>query len=297
MDTLESMRRKIEGAGDLKSIVKTMKAMAASNIGQYEMAVSSLNDYYHTVALGIIAYFKQKDIDSTKEKKQPKSKKEHITCAIVFGSDQGLVGQFNDVLTNLVANTFNPLPGKKEVWAIGERVQLHLTDVGFKPTKLFPVPTSVDAITPLVSQILLQCEEGYENGNIKEFYIFHNQPLPGAGYVPVSQRLLPLDEKWRSNLVELRWPTKILPQVAGGIKPTLAALIHEYLFVSLFRACAESLASENASRLQAMQRAEKNIGDLLEELGHKFHSLRQSSIDEELFDVISGFESLKNKNK
>ena len=78
----------------------------------------------------------------------------------------------------------------------------------------------------------------------------------------------------------------------GGGTATLRALIREYLFVSLFRACAESLASENASRLAAMERADKNIDDLLEELNGAFHRLRQSGIDEELFDVISGFEAL-----
>jgi len=45
--------------------------------------------------------------------------------------------------------------------------------------------------------------------------------------------------------------------------------------------------------LVAMQRAEKNIEELLDDLSHKFHSLRQSTIDEELFDVVSGFEALK----
>ena len=78
----------------------------------------------------------------------------------------------------------------------------------------------------------------------------------------------------------------------GGGTATLRALIREYLFVSLFRACAESLASENASRLAAMQRAEKNIDELLESLNRTFHRLRQSGIDEELFDVVSGFEAL-----
>jgi F-type H+-transporting ATPase subunit gamma len=83
----------------------------------------------------------------------------------------------------------------------------------------------------------------------------------------------------------------------GDRDATLGSLISEYLFVSLFTACAESLASENASRLAAMQRAEKNIDELLEELGGTFHRLRQSGIDEELFDVISGFEALKLEEK
>jgi len=77
----------------------------------------------------------------------------------------------------------------------------------------------------------------------------------------------------------------------------LRALIREYLFVSLFRACAESLASENASRLAAMQRADKNIDELLETLNGKFQRMRQSGIDEELFEVISGFEALVGPGK
>jgi len=65
--------------------------------------------------------------------------------------------------------------------------------------------------------------------------------------------------------------------------------------VTSFRACAESLASENASRLAAMERADKNIDELLEHLHRTSHRLRQSSIDEELFDVVSGFEALSGR--
>ncbi len=60
----------------------------------------------------------------------------------------------------------------------------------------------------------------------------------------------------------------------------------------------ESLASENASRLAAMQRAEKNIDRITGgSLNQTFHRLRQSGIDEELFDVISGFEALERKKR
>jgi F-type H+-transporting ATPase subunit gamma len=122
--------------------------------------------------------------------------------------------------------------------------------------------------------------------------VFHNQPLAGALYEPVSQRLLPLDAQWQQGLAKIHWPTANLPEVMGRGIVTMRALIREYLFISLFRACAESLACENASRLAAMQRADKNINDLLEQLNGSFHQLRQSGIDEELFDVISGFEAL-----
>jgi len=298
MDTLESLRNKSEGAEDLKSVVRSMKAMAAANIVQYEMSVASLGDYYRTVALGIIAYLKAEKINTISDKKKEQKKAhEKLICAIVFGSDQGLVGQFNDSMADFVSKSLNALQGKKEVWAVGERIQLLLSDMGFTTTKIYTVPGAVNAITSLVGKILTDSEESHEKEHVDEFYIFHNQPKPGAGYEPVVQRFLPLDEKWMDSLKKLHWPTKLLPQVAGGIKSTLLALIREYLFVSLFKACAESLASENSSRLAAMQRAEKNIEELLDDLSHKFHRLRQSSIDEELFDVVSGFETLKYDNK
>jgi F-type H+-transporting ATPase subunit gamma len=56
-DTTASLRRKIGGAGDLQSVVRTMKAVAASSIGQYEKSVRALADYYRTVELGLGACF------------------------------------------------------------------------------------------------------------------------------------------------------------------------------------------------------------------------------------------------
>ena len=52
-DTVASLRQKISGAGDLQSVVRTMKAVAAASIGQYENAVKALSDYYRTVELGL----------------------------------------------------------------------------------------------------------------------------------------------------------------------------------------------------------------------------------------------------
>ena len=143
----------------------------------------------------------------------------------------------------------------------------------------------------------MNCEEYHEKDNSNEFYIYHNQPKSGSGYEAVCHQLLPLNNKWRQSLVELEWPTKLTPQIIGNEDLTLLALIHAYLFTTLFKASAESLASENKSRLVAMQRAEKNIDELLDNLGYRFHSLRQNTIDEELFDVVSGFEALKNDDK
>jgi F-type H+-transporting ATPase subunit gamma len=293
-NTTADLRRKIDGAGDLQSVVRTMKAVAASSIGQYEKSVSALGDYYHAIELGLGACFRESA--QAPLIAEPKGKAGGSTIgAVVFGSDQGLVGQFNDVVADFAVKTLKDLHGKVEVWAVGERVHEALSGAGLPLVGLFGVPNSVNAITPLVGQILVETEARQQHGEATELHLFYNRHVSGAGYTPFSQRLLPLDETWRSKLIKLPWPTHSLPEVLGGGIKTLRALIREYLFVSLFRACAESLASENASRLAAMQRADKNIDDLLETLNATFHRLRQSGIDEELFDVVSGFEALNQK--
>jgi F-type H+-transporting ATPase subunit gamma len=293
-DTMVSLRRKIGGAGDLQSVVRTMKALAASSIGQYEQSVNALADYSRTVELGLSVCFRE-DSPMALMGEQKRQTDAGAIGAVVFGSDQGLVGQFNEVVADYAVKTLAALPGRPMVWAVGERVQARLADAGLQLIGFFPVPNSVKAITPLVGQILLESETRRSHGEITELRLFYNRPTSRTVYAPVNQRLLPLDETWRSELATLPWPTENLPEVIGSSTATLRALIHEYLFVSLFRACAESLSSENASRLTAMQRAEKNIDELLEELNRRFHQLRQSGIDEELFDVISGFEALAKK--
>jgi len=298
-DTTTSLRRKVSSAGNLQSVVRTMKALAASSIGQYEASVRALTHYYRTVELGLGARFRESE-QAGLMVDRPGQTGVGALGAVVFGSDQGLVGQFNDVVADYAIKTLAALPGEPQVWAVGERVHARLTDAGLPPVGLFAVPNSVKAITPLVGQILLECDArhgpsaapGTGRHGTCELHLFHNRPKSGAVYEPVSQRLSPLDDTWRRELAELQWPTKSLPEVIGGDTATLRALIREYLFVSLFRACAESLASENASRLAAMQRADKNIDELLEDLNGTFQRLRQSGIDEELFEVISGFEAL-----
>jgi F-type H+-transporting ATPase subunit gamma len=290
-NTAASLRRKITSAGDLQSVVRTMKALAASSIGQYEQSVRALADYYRTVELGLGACFRESEPAPLMAMRKGRTDTSAIGV-VVFGSDQGLVGQFNDVVADYAIKTLATLPDKPEVWAVGERVHARLKDAGLPLMGLFAVPNSINAITPLVGQIQIESEARRAKGEYARLYVFHNRPQSGSLYEPVSQRLLPLDASWQQGLAKVRWPTRNSPEIMSGGTATLRALIREYLFISLFRACAESLASENASRLAAMERADKNIDELLENLHGTFHRLRQAGIDEELFDVISGFEAL-----
>lgn len=106
MDTLESLRIKPESAAVIDAVVKTFKAVAASYIGQYEESASDLKDYYKTVSLGLFTYFISKKI-SDYENTRPSKATYNLICIIVFGSDQGLAGRFNDSLTDYVSQALD----------------------------------------------------------------------------------------------------------------------------------------------------------------------------------------------
>lgn len=292
--TAASLRRQLALAGDLATVVRTMKAMAAAGISQYEGAVQALDDYDRTVQLGLLACFRQAPV------RPPTSRPRRAPAAVgalLFGSDQGLVGQFNEQLVAFAQQTLLPLPGERRIWAVGERLQAQLADSPLGVTASFPLPNALGSIASLVSQVLLAVEDCRARQEIDAFYLFYNRPHSGELYQAVSQRLLPLDDTWRREIAARPWPSQPLPEVLHGGEATLLAFISEYLFVSLFRACAESLASENTCRLAAMQRAEKNIGERLDALSGDFHRLRQSAMDEELFDVVAGFTAGQGKEK
>src|SRR5580704_11046343 len=128
-ETTESLRRKIDTAGDLQSVVRTMKAVAGSSIGQYEKSVRALADYYRTVELGLGACFRECGPAAPAVERKGSTDAGAIG-AIVFGSDQGLVGQFNEVVADYAIQTLAAMPGRPQVWAVGERVHARLADAG-----------------------------------------------------------------------------------------------------------------------------------------------------------------------
>jgi F-type H+-transporting ATPase subunit gamma len=197
------LRRQIASAGDLKAVVRTMKASAAAAIGQYEKSVAALADYAHTVELGLSVCLRSVDAtDGTGPDAQAVARRVNDTAlrAIVFGSDQGLVGRFNETVVEHAMTHLGALPAQAQIWAVGERVQARLLDADMPLAGTFPVPGSVELITRLVGQILLkvQAVDGETLGHARggTLMLFHNRPT-ASGYEPVSLRLLPLDERWR----------------------------------------------------------------------------------------------------
>ena len=291
METIESLRRRIGSAEDLHTVVRTMKALAAVTIRQYEKAVESLGEYSRAVELGFQVMLKQKPPGL--ELTQP-ALNERVG-AIVFGSDQGMVGQFNEVIARYAAQELEERKVSQEnlsLLAAGGRILARLEEAGQPVEDLITLPGSVAAVTPVVQSLVLKIESWRSKRGMDEVLLFFNRPLSGASYRPVTIQLLPVDIEWFGDLARKPWPCRAIPFFTMDWDRLFSLLIREYLFVSLYRAFAESLASENASRLASMQVAERNIENRLDELNAQYHQQRQSAIDAELFDLVAGFEAL-----
>ena len=292
MQTTESLKRRMKSAGDLLSVVKTMKALAAVSIRQYQRAVFSLRDYNRTVEMGLQIVLKER-MGATMRRKHMKMKRLGV---IVFGSDQGLCGQLNEQISVCALDFIKSSGVKKEnrkVLSVGARVADYVEDAGQPVDELLTTPCSTAGITPLVQEIIMIIDEWHFRNNIDHFMLFYNEYITGATYHPHTLQLLPVDMDWLTQIAKKKWESKSLPIFRMDSDKIFSSLIREYLFVSLYRAFAESLASENASRLASMQNAEKNIEEQLVDLHVQFHRTRQMTITEELLDIVAGFEALQ----
>jgi len=291
VQTSEALKRRIQSAQDLLGVVKTMKALAAVSIRQYQKAVESLGDYNLTVEMGLQIALRERRGGGAASEKAKVSR----IGAIVFGSDQGLCGQLNNIIVAHANEEMDRIGVKKEnriVIAVGMRAADIMEDTGQRILEVLTNPGSTSGITPMVQDITVLLENWRFRRQIEHMYLFFNHYVSGATYRPKTVRLLPVDREWLKNLEMKKWPSKTLPMFTMDWEALFRSLIREYLFVSLYRAFAESLASENASRLAAMQSAEKNIEERLEDLFLQYHRQRQMTITEELLDIVAGFEAL-----
>jgi F-type H+-transporting ATPase subunit gamma len=292
LETTEGIKRRIDSVTDLASIVRTMKTLAAVSIRQYEQAVEALEDYNRTVTLGLQVLLSNR----AEAQMVARPARTGRLGAIIFGSDQGMCGQFNEQIASYALERLAemaPARGDRSALAVGTRTIGRLEDAGQPVAGILPVPGSAEGITPLVQQALWHIDRWQAEAGVTEVALFYNAPLPGMTYAPRALRLLPVDAAWLARLTGQPWPSSVLPTFTMDWDRLFSALIQQYLFVSIYRACANSLASENAARLVTMQAAERNIEEHLEELNARYHEQRQTAITTELLDIVSGFEALE----
>ena len=282
MKDLQTLKRSIDSAESLKSIVSTMKALASSNIVQFHNAAQASGEYRQVLDKALSVTLQEREEDEAQFENRKAS-----TLHIVFGSDYGLAGRFNE---RIAAFAVQEIPSSDEqlVVAVGHQVVPRIED-SFTVRDIFTVPQTPDGITSMVQRLLIEIDSYTDIG---QTILYYNRPLEGVLFVEEKETLFPLDLKTLAGPAA-GWESRSLPTFLVDRELLLSHLLQQYFFITLYRAFCYSLASENASRLSSMQTAEKNIEELQEDLNFRYRLERQNSITAEINDVVSGFKAIR----
>lgn len=287
--SLEVLARRTASMQGIRSIVHTMKTLSVINSAPYEHAARAIEAYHDTVRLGLHALLSQM-APIERSASPPRTR-----VLIVFGSDHGLCGNYNEALASSVSQLHTNAAGFLRILCIGAKMADALRDRGLVPETTFFPPASVDGIGRLANLLTrhlddMQGEHTAEEMAVSLAYFTRDGD---TGQRPEVMALLPLDHDLVQRLQGEPWESRSLPSFSMSSPALFQALIRGHLFASLFRAAAEALVTENAARLALMSQAEQSVDDRLETLTAETRSVRQSEITTELLDVIIGFEALK----
>jgi F-type H+-transporting ATPase subunit gamma len=311
MSSIELLQRQIHTAQDLQAVVKMMKVLAALNIHQYEQAVASLAEYNRTIEMGLHVVLKAAHTDDASHQHDNgdgfKTYSQSFLpdlgrCGvIIFGSEQGMCGQFNEQISHYAIAELEKLklsPEHLAIFAVGSRLISHLETAGYGIEQTFAMPGSLAGITSMVQEILMHIATWRDREQVVQITLFYNHLHSNTLWEPYKLQLLPLDSAWLQHIESQTWRgvseveprSHTLPTFTMPSDVLVASLLRQYFFILLYRAFGESLAGENASRLASMQVAEKNIEERLTEFTGEFQQKRQTAITDELLEIISAFE-------
>ena len=287
--SLEVLSRRTASMQGIRSIVHTMKTLSVINAAPYEHAARAIEAYHETVLMGLHALLSQ--IGPLENQQSTITSK----VLIVFGSDHGLCGNYNEALASHIAQQFGDRLAQTNVLCIGAQMADALRDQGLAPDETFLPPASVDGIGRLANLLTRHLDDMQRARGADDIAVWLGYfARDGAmGQRPETIALLPLDRDLVQGLQNKPWASRSLPSFTMPPPALFRALLRGHLFASLFRAAAEALVTENAARLALMTQAEQSVDDRLEALLSETRSVRQSEITTELLDVIIGFEALK----
>lgn len=283
--TLEQLGRKNDTLTSIRGIVHTMKTLSAINAAPYEQAAQSIEAYHQTILQGLAAFvYRNGGVRSFTETLKPNTR-----LLVVFGSDHGLCGNYNELVADKVTAYIQAQPmARQPILCIGSRMGGALLEQNLKPDVVLMPPASADGVGRLAGDIVTRIEylaRGQLLSQLAVSLIFTQRAEQGFQELVVLE-LLPLSNELLQPLS--RWHSRSLPDYSMAAEALLSSLLRNHVFASVFRASAEAMVTENATRLALMQQAEQSVDEQLEGVKQELNSVRQDEITNELMDIIIG---------
>lgn len=281
MASMRDIKRRRESIQSTGQITKAMKLVATVKLQKAKARAEESQPYFNTMYATVKSMLKKSGnirhpyLDAAGEGKKG---------IIVLTSNRGLAGGYNSNVIKLV--TGNGM--RKEdvlIYAVGRKGRDGLARRGYHIerdySEVMNEPLFSDA-----SAIGKQVLSDFSEGKISEIYLAYTVFKNTVSHVPTFLRLLPVafDETEEAEEADALTLMNYEPEA----EEALELIIPKYVNSLIYGGLVQALASENGARMQAMDSATSNAEDMISDLALKYNRARQSSITQELTEIIAG---------
>lgn len=296
MATLKDLRNRIKSVKSTQKITKAMKMVAAAKLRKAQDRAEKGRPYSDKMNV-IITNLKDSitDIDSAPKLLVGNQKSQKHLC-IVMTADRGLCGGFNTNICRRARLFFNEvLESGKELKIITIGSKGHdqikrvfgkyvIDKISFKDLKQISINESDEVTTKVIDM--------FNQDEFDVCTIFYNKFRSIISQEPQAQQIIPILSTTKDNLKEEGSDNQSQYEYEPDQEEILENLLPKNISTQIFKAFLENAASEQGSRMSAMDSATRNAGDLINKLTINYNRSRQAVITKELIEIISGAESL-----
>jgi F-type H+-transporting ATPase subunit gamma len=283
MARLVEIAARIANVEELLGIVGAMRSLAGVRMRQALEVLGGIRRYSEVVGAAI-----SRAMAFVPEHERPGRQRVRATrrALLVFGSEHGFAGAFNDRLLDHAARRMQERDGR--LILIGSRGAMVAEERDLKWAWSTVMATTPATVPEVAQRIAAELYRRMGRGEVEEADVLYCKSDAGGMLRIVEEHLLPPDLSRFPAASDALPPLHHLPP---GV--LLERLAGEYVIAELTRVVMESLASENAARLAAMEAARENVGKKLDELREEERRIRQDEVTIELLDVVTGAEALR----
>ncbi len=286
MASMRDIKRRRSSIQGTQQITKAMKLVSTVKLQRARAGAERSKGYFNSMFATVNSILSKVGHIEHKYLMPGESQKKAV---IVITSNRGLAGGYNSNIVKLVTRHEGWKKEDLEIYAIGGKGRDALAKDGYYireyNTEVIESPTYEDAM--VLTRHLL---DSFSAGEIGEIYLAYTAFKNTVSHIPTMLRLLP---------VEINDTPQQAEETAGAIMnfepnevEALDMLIPKYITSLIYGALKEALASENGARMQAMDNATSNADEMISDLSLKYNRARQSSITQELTEIIAGAEAL-----
>ena len=292
MPSLDDLKKRIKSVKSTQKITKAMKMVAAAKLRKAQESAEKGRPYSEKLQNIILNLTQSINDTENAPKLLVGTGQDKIHLCVVLTADRGLCGGFNSNICKLAKNNFKNIisEGKSlKIITVGSKgLDQIKRDYGKYIIKKFSFKDKKQISFKEAEIIGEKILNLFKQNEFDKCILFYNNFKNVITQIPQAQQIIPVENKSKNSNLENSLPYEFEPDE----DEILEDLLPKNISTQIFKAFLENAASEQGSRMTAMDNATRNAGDLVEKLTINYNRSRQASITKELIEIISGAESL-----